>query len=118
MEKDIDLSGFTGTTTYYRYMFGCKLTDGTKYLADKAGAFWLLDAIVSYQTEPKVKAMDIQFWTLQRPADDADHSAVLFLTDGRTETRIIQQDIAFTDFPLKEAKIWLQNNILFLPSEC
>lgn len=117
MEKDIDLSGFTGSTVFYRHMLGCKLSEGAKYLADKAGAYWLLDAIVSYQSEARVKALDIQFWTLQCAADAADFSAVLFLTDGHTEARIIQQDIPFTDFPLKEIKVWLQNNTLFLPSE-
>ncbi|MDD3937387.1 DUF6876 family protein [Rhodoferax sp.] len=29
-----DLSQFTGTTTYYRYLGNFLLTDGVKYLAD------------------------------------------------------------------------------------
>ena len=51
MDKDFDLSQlslFTGTEHYYRINRKCLLTDGTKYLAEGAGAFWLMDAAASY----------------------------------------------------------------------
>ena len=44
-----DLAQFTGTEAYYRYVGGTLLTDGTKYLANEAGAYWLMDLIASYQ---------------------------------------------------------------------
>ncbi len=53
---DLDLSGFTGTDHYYRWssLFrNCLLTDGTHYLAETAGAYWLMDAIASHQ--PKLR---------------------------------------------------------------
>ena len=46
-----DLAQFTGTERYYRLNRKCLLTDGTKYLAEAAGAFWLMDAAASYLIE-------------------------------------------------------------------
>ena len=42
------LAHFIGTEHYYRLTPSAVLTDGTKYLAEAAGAFWLMDAIASY----------------------------------------------------------------------
>lgn len=38
------LSHFTETEHYYRLNRRCLITDGAKYLADEAGAYWLLYA--------------------------------------------------------------------------
>ncbi|MFM7008029.1 MAG: DUF6876 family protein, partial [Betaproteobacteria bacterium] len=45
------LTQFTGTERYHRLNRKCLLTDGTKYLAEAAGAFWLMDAAASYLLE-------------------------------------------------------------------
>lgn len=45
------LSQFSGTEHYYRLNRRCLITDGAKYLADEAGAYWLLDAAASYLLE-------------------------------------------------------------------
>jgi hypothetical protein len=45
------LAQFTGTERYYRINRKCLLTDGTRYLAEEAGAFWLMDAAASYLIE-------------------------------------------------------------------
>ena len=42
------LAHFIGTEHYYRLTPSAVLTDGTKYLAEGAGAFWLMDAVASY----------------------------------------------------------------------
>lgn len=47
-----NLAGFSGTERYYRTHPGLLATDGTKYLADQAGAYWLLDII--WSVLPKV----------------------------------------------------------------
>jgi hypothetical protein len=39
-----DLAQFIGTENYYRYL-GINLTDGVKFLADEAGAYWLVDIV-------------------------------------------------------------------------
>jgi hypothetical protein len=42
------LSNFTGTEKYHRISRRHLLTDGTKYLADEAECFWMMDAIASH----------------------------------------------------------------------
>ena len=45
------LSYFTGTEKYYRISRRHLLTDGTKYLAEEAECFWMMDAIASHLCE-------------------------------------------------------------------
>ena len=45
------LSQFTGTEKYYRIGRKHLLTDGTKYLAEEAECFWMMDAIASHLSE-------------------------------------------------------------------
>jgi hypothetical protein len=64
-----DLAQYTGTDEYHRIRYpwlrkNFLLTDGTKYLADKAGAYWLIDIIASHQTNKKVAAEEFQTWKL------------------------------------------------------
>ena len=42
-----DLSQFTGTENWYRHNLNTDIlyTDGAKYVAETAGAYWLLDEI-------------------------------------------------------------------------
>ncbi len=54
MDKDFNvsrLSLFTGTEHYYRISRRHLLTDGTKYLAEEAECFWMMDAIASHLSE-------------------------------------------------------------------
>jgi len=110
-----ELNTFTGTSQYYKAspLYNLNLTDGTKYLAEKTGCYWLIDIVGSYQGEPKVKAEGFQVWKLK--VND-DKSAVVTCEDGNYN-EIIRQDIPFTDFPLKEISVWVQNGVCFLPSE-
>jgi hypothetical protein len=43
-----NLAQFTGTTQYHQITTRTVLTDGTRYLADAAGCYWLMDAIASH----------------------------------------------------------------------
>jgi hypothetical protein len=109
------LRQFTGTEHWYRhplYRTFC-YTDGVKYLAEAAGAYWLIDDILACQIEPRVKNEAFQFWTL---TVRDNHTAVLTCTDGNTAL-VYRQEYGFTDFPLKEQKLYLTNNVLLLPSE-
>ena len=42
------LNQFIGTEKYYRISRRHLLTDGTKYLAEEAECFWMMDAIASH----------------------------------------------------------------------
>src|SRR5262245_50893575 len=111
-----DLQQFTGSEHWYRHALNRKVlfTDGAKYLADKAGAYWLLDEIALIQPYDKlVAAAAFQVWKLSvRP----DCTATLTCEDGDGKT-VFTKEITFTDFPLDAITLWFANNVIYLPSE-
>lgn len=50
-----DLARFTGTEVYYQNPFGIRYTEGVQYMAEHGRAYWLIDAIASWQRNPKVR---------------------------------------------------------------
>ena len=99
MNRLENLSNFHGTENYYTNpMYPFEYTDGIKYLAENGGAYWLLDAIASWQKE--LDSSQIQFWML---IVNADNSAVL--TCERDNEPVITQHIPFTDFPIPEVTL-------------
>jgi hypothetical protein len=110
-----DLAQFTGSECWYRHPLypSITYTDGAQYVAEAGGAYWLLDAIVSHQHHARVRSEPFQVWTLKVAQD---RSAVLTCEDG-DHALMASQSIAFTDFPLTEITLWLQNDVIFLPSE-
>jgi len=114
--NDDDLKQFTGTERWYRSGMNGKVlyTEGAKYVADVAGAYWLLDEIALSQcTVRRVSREAFQVWRLSvRP----DHSATLTCEDGNYNV-IHTRKIGFTDFPLDRITLWFSNNVIYLPSE-
>ena len=110
-----ELGQFIGTTNYYKHWLGIKYTDGVQYLAEKVGAYWLIDAIASYKrSEP------FQVWTLAQGPDGK--GAVLSMVEDTGQPVKVSQDIPFTDFPFNELpepmiKLYLIDGVLLLPSE-
>ncbi len=106
---------FTGTESYHRTMRPDVVhTDGVKALAEHCKAFWLIDAIVSHQTDPKVRAEPFQEWTLERVPDS--DKATLTCGDGNGNV-VARQVIEYTDFPYATAEIWLTGGVMLIPSE-
>jgi len=105
-----DLNQFTGTENYYRYWTGQGVyTDGVQYLAEQAGAYWLIDAVFSYR-----RSESFQVWTLKK---NDDNSAVLTMQEDTGEPAKVRQEIPYTDFPLDSIKLYLIDSVLLLPSE-
>lgn len=76
-----ELASFTGSENWYQHWLGKTLyTDGAKFVADQAGAYWLVDEIAIAQTRPKVRAEEFQVWTLK--VDLEKHAATLTCDDG------------------------------------
>ena len=111
-----DLRQFTGSERWYRHGINRKVlfTDGAKYVADSAGAYWLLDEIALIQPcDKRVAATAFQAWKLTvRP----DRTATLTCEDGDCKT-VFTKELAYTDFPLDEITLWFTNNTIYLPSE-
>jgi hypothetical protein len=118
-KKSLDqniLSQFTGSEHWYRFGLDPRITctDGAKYVADSAGAYWLLDEIALAQRfEKAVAAEEFQVWKL---AVNADSTATLSCEDGNFNT-VYSKPIPFTDFPPEGITLWFANNTIYLPSE-
>jgi hypothetical protein len=119
------LPGFKGTMGYYRssaFARNIYHTDGVQWLADVAHCFWLIDAIVSHQSNVRVSCEPFQMWTLKVE----NRQAVLTCGDGDDTPPFVTQKIPYTDFPLDEITLYLEDGsldgehldrILMLPSE-
>jgi len=120
-----DLSQFIGDVERYRHQLCRSLlyTPGVKCLMEKGAAYWLLDAIASYQRDKRINSNEdlssLQFWKLK--VDIEANTAVLTCDDGNNNV-FITQEIPYTDFPLAEVSIWVGDNgnstrTAYLPSE-
>jgi hypothetical protein len=94
-----NLSQFIGTEKYYRITPCHLLTDGSKYLAEQAQCFWLMDAIASHLP----KYFHDHFAVANLTIDGT--SAVLTLDDGNGNV-FARQNIEYTDFPLDQIKLY------------
>ena len=111
-----DLRQFTGTETWHRHAFMRKVlySDGAKYVAEKGGAYWLLDDIAFAQRDHKrIAAETFQLWRLRV---HPDRSATLTCEDGNGNA-VFTKAIPFTDFPLEEITLHFAHGVILLPSE-
>jgi hypothetical protein len=113
-DKDLSeqLSHFTGSETWYRHITGALYTEGVQYLAENAGAYWLIDEIMFRQRFRRVRSEEFQVWILKVTG----RTALLTCEDGNGN-EVHTKRIEFTDFPLAEIKLYFCNNTLHLPSE-
>jgi len=110
--KELNLTQFTGTEHWYKHVCGTTYTNGMKYLADEAKAYWLLDVVASYQHELKDKRF--QIWRL---TVNEDRTAVVTMREDSNEPVLIKQKIEYTDFPLDEIEFYCIDGIMLLKSE-
>jgi len=127
-QLESELRQFYGDLDRYRHGFNRRViyTLGVQYLAEKAEAYWLIDAIASHigskpfnaacQKDPRVGEM--HFWCLEVSENS---SAVLSARADSGVKPFITQNIPFTDFPLAKIDIWAAYDgrhwTLYLPSE-
>ena len=118
-EKSLDpeiMGQFTGSEHWYRHGLvpAITFTDGAKYIADRAGAYWLLDEIALAQRHIKeVAAEEFQVWKL---TVNSDSTGELVCEDGNDRI-VLTKKIPFTDFPPEGVTLWFENNVIYLPSE-
>ena len=109
------LSQFTGTERYYRISRRHLLTDGTKYLAEQASCFWMMDAICSHLVEIGTKD-----WFVVIKTTVKDCVALMVYEDGDGNEHA-RQEIPYTDFPLAEQTLYAcwdgEHWVLMLTSE-
>lgn len=109
------LAQFTGTGAYYRISRRHMLTDGTKYLAERAGCFWMMDAIASHLSE--IGTAD---WFVLVRVMVSDGAALMIYENGNGQEHA-RQEIPYTDLPLRSVTLYAcwdsENWVIMLPTE-
>ncbi len=112
-----NLRQFTGTSGYFRYSLLFPyflLTDGTKYLAESAECYWLMDFIASHQVNPLIRENEnlkrIQFWQIR-----VDNNRAKIWVEEDKDEPVFSELIDYTDFPLERLTLYVQP--VYLPSE-
>ena len=108
------LDGFHGTERWFRHWTRrFTYTEGIKYLADEAGAYWLIDVIASWSRNEELQKEPFVVWELKV---QSDRTASLAAGDGNDRT-LMTQTIPLTDFPLEGITLYLTDGVLLLPGE-
>ena len=109
------LAQFTGTGAYYRISRRHMLTDGTKYLAERAGCFWMMDAIASHLSE--IGTAD---WFVLVRVMVSDGAALMIYENGNGQEHA-RQEIPYTDLLLDSVTLYAcwdsENWVIMLPNE-
>jgi hypothetical protein len=105
----LDTSHFIGTDNWYEHGLNplITFTDGVKYVADTAQAYWLIDEIAF----APVKG-EFQVWKLNVTGNKAE----LICEDGN-DNIIFTKQIEFTDYPEPGVTLWCVGGVILLPSE-
>jgi hypothetical protein len=109
------LNQFTGTAKYYRISRRHLLTEGTKYLAEQAACFWLMDTIASHLVE-----IGTAEWFVVVKTSIKRTKAVMVYEDGNGN-ELARQEIPYTDLPLDQISLYAcwdgEHWVIMLPSE-
>ncbi len=109
------LTQFTGTDRYYRISKRHLLTDGTKYLAEQARCFWMMDAIASHLAE--IGTAD---WFVVIKSSVKNSMGLMVYEDGNGHEHA-RQEIPYTDLPIDQINLYAcwdgEHWVIMLPSE-
>ena len=115
-QLESELPSFHGSEMFFRHSLNRSViwTEGVQFLAENAGAYWLLDEIAIANSHVlKVQAEEFQVWTLTL---ETIGGAILACGDGNGNT-VYTVSIPWTDFPLSSIALYFENNVICLPSE-
>jgi len=110
-----------GTENYWRHLLvsGFVYTDGVKHMAEKFGAYWLIDAVASYVPGIRKISKDETFYVVTCILNKTGGCLLSIKTDTR-EPDIARQDIESTSLT-ENVKMYLAfegpRTILLMPTE-
>jgi hypothetical protein len=117
-----ELKHFSGSDEIFKHWISkMHYTEGVRYLAHEAGAYWLIDEIACIILPRLLKENKDWFYTIELSVS-SDHSAIVIIGDGNDNIHL-KHRINWTDFPVKEkpVKFYLCDSgdhyCLMLPSE-
>lgn len=126
-EIEAELRHFTGDLERTRHALNRRViyTPGIAHLAERCGAYWLIDEIALAQMSPRLqdeqvqdgRLREMQFWTLL-----VENGVGWLGCRADADVRpAYAKKIPFTDFPLAKIDVWAawdgQHWTLYLPSE-
>ena len=114
------LRQFYGTENYYQTGQVTKATDGVFFLAEEAGAHWLLQIIDSVFHKFTEDFVVVKLTVFEDRSAKAVIDNGMDINDKFEKNRyrcFHEQDIPFTDFILDEIKLYVQGKVILLPSE-
>jgi hypothetical protein len=104
-----DLAQFSGSEQFFRHGLSRNhiYTEGARFVAERAGAYWLLDKIALHGS-PVIAREDFQVWKLTVKPDQT-----ATLTTGNGHNDILKtEELTYTDFPLGEITLLAVRNEL------
>ena len=111
------LPNFYGTENYYKWsplFTNFVLTDGAKYIAESADAYWLVDLFASHLPAYKDEGFAVLYLKVK------GGKAVAQIEDGNGKV-LKKQKIEYTDFPLDAVVLYCVPQdgqfVIMLPSE-
>ena len=110
-----ELARFTGTENWYRHSIARNVhyTDGILFVAERAGAYWLIDEIAfALKTAAQLAGEEFQVWTLIVEGS----SALLRCEDG-DDRRLLEKRIDYAEFPAPGIKLYMVDGVIMLPGE-
>ena len=111
----VQLGHFVGTERYYRISRRHLLTDGTKYLAEQAECFWMMDAVASHLME-----IGTAEWFVLVRVQVTEGRAIMIYEDGNDREHA-RQEIPYTDFALNSITLYAcwdgEHWVIMLPGE-
>ena len=115
------LRNFSGSEQVYKFNLlfpNVLMTDGVRWLANKAECYWLLEMIASH-----IRAIKDDYMAVCRLKVQG-RTAVFTMDNGNagSDNVFVTQTIEYTDFPLDEIKLYVKEDaddkwIILLPSE-
>lgn len=113
MNLQEDLAQLTGSEHHYMHWTRLlRYTDGVKFIAEKYGAYWIIDLVASYQPVKGEGLDDFQLWRLKV----RNGKAIMTCRADSDQPAIITQKIECTDFP-ESIRFYVENGVLLLPGE-
>jgi len=106
------LPQFRGTENYYHHPFldtKLLLTDGCAFLRENAQCYWFFDLVA----QQLAKKSDFTVMLKQ----SKNGSWFFTAKDSQKDQTFYTQKIPYSDFPLSEITIWVENGDALLPSE-
>jgi len=103
-----------GTTQYYKHSLSSIMyTEGIQLMAELCEAYWLIDAVCSYQLNDAIAKQHFQIWRLEK----TDLNWRLTMREDDGFPNLVSQTIEYSSFPLKTFEFYLIDGVILLKSE-